>query len=134
MSNLWAKHLILVGYSVGLNLNHSTELTKWKIGERIASTALIFYKYPYINKKTFLLKNSFNCESSNLICCYLPRMQRRTYRRNWLSSERVNKYLQTVYKTASTSAISSWRTFTYLWRRKVPYVSFFSRLLKKINH
>ena len=41
-SNLWAKHLILVGYYVGLNLNHSTKLTKWNIVERIASGALIF--------------------------------------------------------------------------------------------
>ena len=34
--------LNLVGYSKGLNLNHSTKITKWKVVERIASAALIF--------------------------------------------------------------------------------------------
>ena len=36
LSNLWAMHLILVGYSVGLNSNHSN-IVEW-----IASVALIF--------------------------------------------------------------------------------------------
>ena len=63
---------------------------------------------PYLLQvnKTFFLKNSFNCESSNL-CCHLPRMQRRICRRNKLSSERATKYLQTTYKTATVSTIGS---------------------------
>ena len=56
-------------------------------------------------KKTFLLKNSFNCESSNL--SYLPRTQRRICRKNGLSSERVNKYLQAPYKTAAIATNGS---------------------------
>ena len=48
LSNLWDKHLILVGYSVGLNLNHSTKTTKSKV-ERIASAPLFYEKHPYIN-------------------------------------------------------------------------------------
>ena len=39
--NLWAKHLILVDYSVGLNLNPRGKITRWKIVERIALAALI---------------------------------------------------------------------------------------------
>ena len=71
--------------------------------------------YPYLlkaslyqykrGKKTFLLKNSFNCESSNL--SYLPRMQRRICRKSGLSSERVNKYLQAPYKTAAIATNGS---------------------------
>ena len=52
------------------------------------------YQFKRVNK-TFLQKNSFNYESSNL-CCHLPRMQRRIYRRKKLSIESANKYLQTT--------------------------------------
>ena len=51
-------------------------------------------------------------------------------------AERANKYLQKTYKTAKMSTTGSRRTFAYLCRRKVSYVSFFkgySRyIIKKI--
>ena len=48
------------------------------------------HQFKWVNK-TFLPKNAFNGESSNL-CCHLPRMQRGLHRRNRLSSDRANKY------------------------------------------
>ena len=64
------------------------------------------YQFKRVNK-TFLLKNSCNCESCNLICYHLPRMQRRIYRRNGLSSERAKKYIHTTYKAAVILTIGS---------------------------
>ena len=50
---------------------------------------------------------------------------RRIYRRNGLSNERMNKYLQITYKTAAIPTIGSWRTFSYFWWRKVSCFSSF---------
>ena len=61
------------------------------------------HQFKRVNK-TFLLKNSFN---SFNICRQLPWMQRKIYKTNGLSSERINKYLQTTYKTAAVSTIGS---------------------------
>ena len=64
------------------------------------------HQFKLVNK-TFFLKNSFNCESSNLILCgHLPRMQRRIYRTNRLSSERANKNLKTTY----SCSVNNWQS------------------------
>ena len=83
--NLWAKHLILVGYYVGLNLHHSPKIVKLKIVERIASAALI-------------LKNSFNCESSNLIYVVIFQGCKEEYigETGCLMKEQINIYRQHI--------------------------------------
>ena len=64
------------------------------------------YQFKPVNK-TFLLKNSFNCESSNLIYVAICQGCKEEYIGSELSGERANKYLQTTYKTAAISAIGS---------------------------
>ena len=109
------------GYSVDLNLNHNTKTTKWKIAGRIASDPLkaSLYQFKQVNNN-YLLKISFNSESSNLIYVVV---YVRLYRRNKKSSEQKNKNLLATYEAAAISTISSWRTTPYLYRQKVSYVS-----------
>ena len=59
-------------YSLGLSLNHSTKITKWKnCGKNCVSCHNLLeaplYQFKRV-KNTFFLKSSFNCKSSNLIC------------------------------------------------------------------
>ena len=71
MSNIFQKHLFFVGYSVGLNLNHSTSRS-WGVkncDKNCVSCPYLLKTFLYQFKrveKTFLVKNSFNCKSSNL--------------------------------------------------------------------
>ena len=136
LSNVWAKHLILVGYSVGINLSQSTKIPQWKIVEGIASVALIFWKHPYINLNElrifFLLKSSFNCKSSNLVYVFICQGCKEEY---WGETgcqvkEQINIYRQHI-RYSKISTIGIWRTFTYLWRRKVSYISFFQDSSRK---
>ena len=83
------------------------------------------YHFKRINK-TFLLKKSFNYGSSNLIYVFICKRCKEKYRKNRLPCEIANKYSQILYKTAAIPTIGSWRTFTFLRRRKVWYLSFFN--------
>ena len=63
------------------------------------------YQVKRVNK-TFLLKNPYNCKSSNLIyvAIFLGSKEEiyiYIYIRNRLSSERANKYLQKTHQTAA---------------------------------
>ena len=69
MLNPWANHLILECYSVGPNLTYNTKISKQKNLERIASASILkasLYQFKGVNQ-TYLLKNSFNCETFNLV-------------------------------------------------------------------
>ena len=125
--NLWGKHLLLEGYSVGLNLNHNTKITRWKIVERIASAARLLkaslHQFKLVNK-TFFLKNSFNCESSNLIYVVICQGCKEEYigQTDCLVKERIKICRQ---HTAAVSTIGSRRTFPYLWILKICMLPFF---------
>ena len=53
------------------------------------------YQFKQVNK-TFLLRNSFNCKSSNLIYAVICQGCQEEYRRNGLFSERANKYFKSL--------------------------------------
>ena len=53
-------------------------------------------------------------------------MQKRTYRRNGLSTGKANKYLQPTYKATAIWAIGSGRTVIYLRREQVSVLSILS--------
>ena len=91
----------------------------------------------YIYILTFLMKNSFNCESSNLIYVVICEgCKEGIYRKNRLSNERANKYLQTKYKTAAISYYKHLAVEEHLRTMEMESsVCFlFSRLFKKINY
>ena len=135
--NLSAKRLILEGYSVGysLNLNHNTKITKWKIVEKIASAAFIFWKHPYMNlnelPKLFYWKTALTVKAVIWFMLSFAKDAKNNTQEKRTASERDNKYLQTIYKTAAISRIASWRKFTYFWNGKFHTFSFFQDCSKK---
>ena len=112
-----------------LNLNHSKKITKWKIVEGICISRPSLLKaslyQPKRVNKFFLLKNSFNYEC-NLIHAVICQGCKEEYigETGCVVKERINIYRQHS-KTAAISATGSWSTSTFLWNRKVSYVSFF---------
>ena len=69
-----------------------------KLWKELLQLPFLLKTYFYLFKpanKTFLWKNSSNCESSNLIFA-VSRQGCEEY-----TGERANKYLQTTYKTAA---------------------------------
>ena len=96
LSNLWAKHPILVGYSVGLkHKNHEKKNCRKNCVSCSYLLKASLYQFKRV-KKTFLLKNSFNCESSNLIYVVICQGCKEEYigETGCLVKERINIYRQ----------------------------------------
>ena len=62
MSNIFQKSLISEGYFVGLSLGHNTRKNCVSCPYHLKASLYLFKRV----NKTFLLKNVFNWESSNL--------------------------------------------------------------------
>ena len=83
------------------------------------------------------MKNSFNCESSNLIYVVICEgCKEGIYRKNRLSGERANKYLQAKYKTAAILYYKHLAVEEHLCTMEMESSMYFlfSRLFKKINY
>ena len=108
----WVKHLILEGYSAGLNLNcnynnnNSSSSNKYKITKRgivelweklrQLPVSFISILFIYLGKsiKSFLLKNSFNGDSTIFICAVIFQGSKRNNINNWqLNTYKYYKYL-----------------------------------------
>ena len=63
------------------------------------------YQFKQVNK-TFMLKNFFNCESSNLIYVVICQGCKEKYIGETGCLVRVNKYLWATHKTAAVSTIN----------------------------
>ena len=108
------KDLISEGYSGGLNLNHNSrreKLSKKCIG------------YPYLSKASSYLFRSVN--TTYLLKASFKDATKKTNRRNRLSSERTNEYLQTAHKISPMSMTASWKICRHLRIQKVSYFSWF---------
>ena len=115
--------------------NHHAKITKpKKCGKNCVSCPYrlkaSLYQFKRVSK-TFLLKNPFNCESSNLIYVVICQGCKVEYigKTVCLVIERISIYRQHIRAVISTS--DSWRSFMYLRRRSVSYVFFFQHSLRK---
>ena len=108
-----------------LNLNHNAKIRK-KL-QRIASAApLKTFLYQFKRVNNFFAKNSFNCESSNLIYVAIYQGCKEEYIEETGCPVKQNKYLQTTYKTALISTIGNRRACMTCGDRKF-HVFFFSQ-------
>ena len=84
------------------------------------------HQFKLVNK-TFFLKNSFNCESSNLIYVVICQGCKEEHigQTDCLVKERIKICRQ---HTAAVSTIGSRRTFPYLWILKICMLPFFKIL------
>ena len=123
--NLWGKYLIVEDYSVCLNLNHNTKITKWKIVERIGSAALIVSKplYTNLNKlmKRFIWKTPTVVVLNITSTSYLIRKQRLISKTKWQPLYTPEKQHQRNQLCANLSALSLIfiLLFPYIYRWRV---------------
>ena len=138
MSNIFQmkKHLVLVGYPYrskfeSQNKNHEVKIC----GKNCVSSHYLLkaslYQFKRV-KKTFLLKNVFNCKGSNLIYVVICQGCKEEYigETGCLVKERINIYRQHI-RHPQYQQLAAEVTFTYLWRQKVSYVSFFQDYSRK---
>ena len=98
-------------------------------------TAHVFYLHPYINLnkliKLLCWKISLTVKAVIWFMLSFAKDAKNNIQEKRTASERDNKYLQIIYKTAAISRIASWRKFTYFWNGNFHTFSFFQNCSKK---
>ena len=139
MSNIFQmkKHLILVGYPYrskfeSQNKNHEVKIC----GKNCVSSHYLLkaslYQFKRV-KKPLLMKNSFNCESSNLIFVIIYQGCKEEYigETSCLAKERINIYRQHIRQVKYQQLAVKEHLLTCGDRKSHMFP--FSRIFKKIN-